>query len=48
LVLAFPVFTIAENKKLWIHMGEEKGDRELRISLSGKKLLKAEKLPMFH
>ena len=48
LVLAFPVFTIAESKKLWIQIGEEKGDRELRISLSGKKLLKAENLPMFH
>jgi len=48
LVLAFPVFTIAENKKLWIRIGEEKGDRELMISLSGKKLLKAENLPMFH
>lgn len=48
MVLAFPVFTIAENKKLWISIGEERGDRELKISISGKQLLMAENLPMFH
>ena len=48
LLFAFPVFTIANSKKLYIRLAEPSGDRELTLRLNGKKLLQAQSLPMFH
>ncbi len=46
LMLAFPVFTIAENKVLEFSFYELHGDRQLPLQISGKKLLKADLLPI--
>lgn len=48
LLMAFPVFTIAEGKKLVFQIREKQGDRELKISIKGNKLLDARDLPMFN
>lgn len=48
LLMAFPVFTISDRKRLVFYLKEKNGDRELQLSLKGKKLLQAIPLPMFH
>lgn len=48
LLMAFPAFTISNRKRLIFYLQEENGDRELQLSLKGRKLLKAIPLPMFH
>lgn len=48
LLMAFPVFTISNQKRLIFYLKEKNGDRELQLSLKGKKLLQAIPLPMFH
>lgn len=46
LLLAFPVFTIAEHKILKFTVSERKGDRQLQLKIPGKRLLKAADLPI--
>ncbi len=48
LLVAYPAFTISNRKRLNFYLKEKNGDRELQLSLKGKKLLKAIPLPMFH
>jgi len=48
LLMAFPAFTIANRKRLDFYLKEKNGDRELQLSLKGRRLLKAIPLPMFH
>lgn len=45
LVLAYPVFTVANQKRLVFRLREQRGDRELQLRLKGKKLLQAQSLP---
>lgn len=45
LVLAYPVFTVANQKRLVFRLREKRGDRELQLRLKGKKLLQAQSLP---
>ncbi|WP_288373872.1 DUF4138 domain-containing protein [uncultured Algoriphagus sp.] len=47
MVLAYPVFTIANQKRLVFRLREARGDRELQLSLKGKDLLQAKSLPLF-
>lgn len=46
LVLAYPVFTVANQKRLVFRLREQLGDRELQLSLKGKHLLQAQSLPI--
>ncbi|MHA7129262.1 DUF4138 domain-containing protein [Algoriphagus namhaensis] len=48
LLMAFPAFTISNRKRLVFYLREKNGDRELQLTLKGKKLLEAIPLPMFH
>lgn len=48
LLMAIPAFTISNRKRLIFYLKEKNGDRELQLSLRGKKLLQAIPLPMFH
>lgn len=47
IVLAYPVFTIANQKRLIFRLREARGDRELQLSLKGRDLLQAKSLPLF-
>ncbi|WP_297337919.1 DUF4138 domain-containing protein [Algoriphagus sp.] len=46
LVLAYPVFTVANQKHLVFRLRERRGDRELHLRLKGKHLLQAQSLPI--
>lgn len=46
MVLAYPVFTIANQKRLVFRLREARGDRELQLSLKGRDLLQAKSLPL--